>query len=64
MTLDTIFIKRDEKGIAITETFKQRVLFILYIIISFALSILFLITLSFIPYRIITGKNIFNLIFD
>jgi hypothetical protein len=57
-------IDRDDKGIALCDTIKRRIIFLLMVIFVISISIFSIITLLFIPYWIFTGRNILKDIFD
>ena len=57
-------VLRDEKGTAILDTPKRRIIFSLTLLFVFTSIIVSFVTLLFIPYWIFTGKNIFKQILD
>ena len=57
-------IKRDDRGVAILDSTKRRIIFSLIVLFGFTAIIGSFVTLFFIPYWIFTGKNIFKQILD
>ena len=57
-------INRDNRGVAILDNTKRRIIFSLIVLFGFTSIIVSFVTLFFIPYWIFTGKNIFKQILD
>ena len=53
-------LKRDEKGIALLDTKWERIKIILHIVIGLPLMLIIAISFIWVPFWIITNKNIFS----
>ena len=53
-------LKRDEKGIALLDTKWERIKITLHIVIGFPLMLIIAISFMWVPFWIITNKNIFS----